>query len=680
MRGWKTARGLNIFDIAQESILAYDLQGRITEWNVAAERLYGWRKADAVGSLVSDLLKSEGDPASNAEKWSGDVIRTTATGRRVVVRTKRHVHWEDEGGPTEIVETGTDVTAQRQAEESLTRAEHRYYNVFQAMAVSFWELDFTDVGAKVRDLMRSGVNDLPEYFATHPEFVREMIRLTRVIDVNDHSVRLFGRGQKKEMLNSLEPYWPEESIPVFAASVVAAVQNIPHYAAETRLSALDGWQLDVWFTACFPPEMLARGKLLIGIVDISSDKKARAELQASEQRYRSLFHFLPVSLLQLDRSETAAYFSRLHAEGIEDLSHYFDTHAGSFAYAIDAIKVVEVNRRTTELFGVNDEQQLLGPVTRLWSEAHKTMRQAMQARFRGASRFEAETKIRTFDGRLVDVLYVAHFPEAFRDDALGLACLIDVSDRVKAQEALAQVQAEFAHAARVSMLGQLTASIAHEVNQPLQAILSNGEAALRWLSKPKIDVAELNALSTRTIADARRASDIIHRIRRMAVHANPEQAPIALNNVIEETVSFLRPELQRHNVEANLELEAGLPTVLADRVQLQQVLVNLAVNAMQAMSSGSVRRLTIRTGRMGTGHVLAEVDDTGGGIPEDYLDRLFGSFFSTKSGGMGIGLTICRSIVEAHGGRIQAVNLPGRAGARFRITLPPNSSDAHTGV
>ncbi|MEI9929499.1 MAG: ATP-binding protein [Rhizomicrobium sp.] len=272
-------------------------------------------------------------------------------------------------------------------------------------------------------------------------------------------------------------------------------------------------------------------------------------------------------------------------------------------------------------------------------------------------------KIRTFDDQICEVLYVAYFPEAFNQNALGLSCLVDISDRVKAQAMLAQVQAEFAHAARVSMLGELTASIAHEVNQPLGAILTNGEAALRWLDRPTPDLKELRALSARTIADARRAADVIRRIRGMATHSGPEQSPLTLNSVIEDVMLFLRPELARHQVDAELDLAADLPEVIADRVQLQQVFANLAVNAMHAMANGTQKKLVIRTTQLESQAVCAEIEDTGPGIAVENLDRLFQSFFTTKEGGMGIGLAICRSIIEAHGGRIEAANLAsgGRA-------------------
>jgi PAS domain S-box-containing protein len=664
----------DVFDLVQESVIVRDLEGRITQWNAASRRLYGWTRSEAVGRITHELLMTSGEPASVID-WDGDVVRRTADGQKLAVRVKKHVRCDAHGAPIEIIETGIDVTVQRRAEEAQSRAEHRYYNVFQAMAVSFWELDFTPVGAMVRRLRDSGVTDLTRYFADHPAFVREMIRATRVVDVNEQSVRMFGRGDKQEMLADLDRYWPDASIQVYAASVVAAVQGQPHYATETSLSTLNGRQVDVWFTACFPPEMLARGKLLIGIIDISADKRARTDLQDSERRYRGLFHFLPVPLVQLDRQELADKFQALQAEGVRDLGLYFDTHPEFFDYATDSIKVVEANRHAVELFGARDQEQLLGPATRLWSEGYGTIKQAMMARFRGAPGYNAEMKIKTFDGRILDVLYFADFPEAFQNNALGLSCFVDISDRVKAQAALAQLQAEFAHAARVSMLGELTASIAHEVNQPLGAILTNGEAVLRWLDRPVPDVGELRKLAARSMTDARRAADIIQRIRAMAVPGDAGRVPIGINTVLEESMVFLRPELLRHDVDARLDLAQDLPEVLADRVQIQQVFVNLAVNAVQAMAGRSPRRLVIRTSQPQPDMVEADIEDSGPGIAPENLDRLFGSFFSTKKGGMGIGLAICRSIIEAHGGRIHATNLSSGQGSRFSFTLPASPTD-----
>jgi C4-dicarboxylate-specific signal transduction histidine kinase len=337
---------------------------------------------------------------------------------------------------------------------------------------------------------------------------------------------------------------------------------------------------------------------------------------------------------------------------------------------LTSIRVVEVNQRALELFRVSDANPLIGPAARIWSEARETIQASMAARFSGAARFEAEIKIRAFDDQVRDALYVAHYPEAYEREALGLSCLLDISDRIEAQAKLTRMQAEFAHAARVSMLGELTASIAHEVNQPLGAILTSGETAMRWLDRSEPDLGELRGLAARTVSDAKRAGDIIRRIRTMASHGEPELLSLALNDVVEDVMVFLGPELRHQAVDATLDLSAGLPFVRGDRVQLQQVFSNLAINALQAMADHGERRLIIRTAQIEPKTIYAEEEDTGPGISAGQLHHLFQSFFTTKKGGMGVGLAICRSIVESHGGRLGATNLPGGRGARFHFTLP----------
>lgn len=404
-----------------------------------------------------------------------------------------------------------NIEQRRAAETALRESEYRYRNLFQAMAASFWELDFSGVGDLLRDLKASGVKDYAAYFASHPEFVRAMMRATRVIDVNDQTIALFGQGDKAAMLQSLEPFWPESSNAVYAASVIAAVTGRASFSAECKVRTIEGREFDALFTACFPPESVMNGKLLIGVIDIS--------------------------------------------------------------------------------------------------------------------------------------------------------------ERVRAQDMLLRLQAEFAHAARVSMLGELTASIAHEVNQPLAAIATNASAGARWLDRPEPDIAEARALIGAIVVDARRAADIVGRVRDLAAHRAPERAAISINGAIEEAMLFLRHELQANGVALTLDLGRDLPLVMADRTQVQQVIVNLAVNAIQAMlhEGVSVRRLLVTSAPAGDG-VAVSLHDSGPGIASESLDRLFESFFTTKEAGMGMGLAICRSIVEMHGGAISARN-GDTGGACFTFTL-----------
>jgi PAS domain S-box-containing protein len=362
-------------------------------------------------------------------------------------------------------------------------------------------------------------------------------------------------------------------------------------------------------------------------------------------------------------------FNKLRAEGVTDLSAYLDANPDFLQDCMGALTIAEINERAVRMLGANSPSDLVGTrVGPAWREAPDTMRRAMESRFRGDSTFEEETKLVTRDGRVIDVLFSA---TRIAELEITLVGVVDISQRVQAQEMLNRVQADFAHAARVSVLGELTASIAHEVNQPLAAIAANGGAGLRWLSRPNPDLAELRELTASVVADARRAADIIARIRAMAAREAPGRELLSLDDVIRETLLFLRHEVQSRAVSVVHHVSPIAARVLADRTQLQQVIVNLAVNAMQAMQTrDGGRKLSIRTGMDGRDTLRCSVEDSGPGIEPDHLVRLFDSFFTTKQGGMGMGLPICRSIIEAHGGRIDAGNVGAAGGARFSFTLP----------
>jgi C4-dicarboxylate-specific signal transduction histidine kinase len=280
----------------------------------------------------------------------------------------------------------------------------------------------------------------------------------------------------------------------------------------------------------------------------------------------------------------------------------------------------------------------------------------------------------TLDGRVIDVLCTISRLERSDGPGMTLLGLVDITERVRAQEMLQQLQANFAHAARVSMLGELTASIAHEVNQPLAAIVTSSQASMRWLDRSEPNVAKARELMQRIRDDARRAADIIARIRAMAAGRAPQHTALSLHDVIEESMVFLRHDLQSKGVVVSLDLAPVLPQVTGDRTQLQQVVVNLTINAVQAMaqSAAARRTLLIQTRLSDTETVCCAFEDSGPGIGPGQLDNLFDSFFTTKDAGMGMGLPISRSIIEAHGGHIRADNKSVLGGARFSFELPAN--------
>ena len=252
-------------------------------------------------------------------------------------------------------------------------------------------------------------------------------------------------------------------------------------------------------------------------------------------------------------------------------------------------------------------------------------------------------------------------------------------ERKRAEEALLGAQAELAHVTRVATLGELAASIAHEINQPLGAIVNNASASLRWLAANNLEEARRAAELIR--ADGYRAGEIIQRIRSFAKKTPSQKDWIDINQTIREVIALARSEVQRHGVSVEMELSDDVqhaPVVFADRIQLQQVILNLMMNGVEAMSENSdgPRRLLIRTGTDASGQIVIAVRDSGPGLRPENLDRLFMPFYTTKPQGMGMGLAICRSIIEAHGGRLWATANDDR-GATFQFTLPMGAGNQH---
>jgi PAS domain S-box-containing protein len=279
------------------------------------------------------------------------------------------------------------------------------------------------------------------------------------------------------------------------------------------------------------------------------------------------------------------------------------------------------------------------------------------------------------DGSRVPVLLGATTFGDRQDE--GVAFVIDMSERKRVEGALRETQTHLAHVMRITTLGELTASIAHEVNQPLAAVVANAEACLRWLDRgtPDLDAARSSAESI--INDGNRASEVIRRVRALANKNDIEKAPLDVNDVVREVIALVQPQLLSHQASLRIELAPALPMIFGDRIQLQQLMINLMMNGIEAMQCVKERpcELVIRSAQDETQQVLVSVEDGGVGIPAENADRLFNAFFTTKSGGMGMGLSICRSIVEAHGGRLSAYGNEG-PGATFQFTLPMHQEEA----
>jgi len=449
-----------------------------------------------------------------------------------------------------------------------------------------------------------------------------------------------------------------------------AVNERGEFSHENRLMLEDGSIRTIRVVARGMMNGRGQFEFVGAVMDITAQKKAHIELERSEQRYRHLFTRMPIALRQLDTSRLMALFRKLRAEGVTDLGHYLDSHPDFLRTCMDALSIQEANERAIQSFG---ERYVGRSMAETWKQRPDTFRRAIESRFRGETNFEEETQMVTWDGRIVDVLFTTARVGPIDNLEASLVVTIDISERIRAQEKLRQVQAEFAHAARVSMLGELTASIAHEVNQPLAAVATNGAAGLRWLNRPTPDIAEIRKTIENIVVDTQRAANIVARVHGMASRKAPEQASLSFDEIIREALLFLRHEMESRSVTILHRPDPAEPLVLGDRTQLQQVIVNLAINAVQAMTQQAGyddRRIVISTVTQDAATLCCSVEDNGPGIAAEHAGRLFESFFTTKDSGMGMGLPICRSIVEAHGGRIGAEGHGASGGARFWFTLP----------
>jgi C4-dicarboxylate-specific signal transduction histidine kinase len=258
-----------------------------------------------------------------------------------------------------------------------------------------------------------------------------------------------------------------------------------------------------------------------------------------------------------------------------------------------------------------------------------------------------------------------------RQEGGGIITHLNITKRYRAEVQAQTLLHELAHVGRVAVLGELTASVTHELSQPLMAIQTHAQAAKRMLADKEAGPADVEELVSDILADNSRAEKILQQLRALLKKGRVGLKPVKLNNLIRDVADLLEDEASRRKVKVSLHLDSGLPQVHGERIQLQQIVLNLMVNAFEAMRGNKAagRELTIETAVMGDDRVSLLVRDNGLGIPSDKLDRIFEPFFTTKPDGLGMGLAICRSIVEVHGGRISVANNPEK-GVTFRIVLP----------
>jgi PAS domain S-box-containing protein len=386
--------------------------------------------------------------------------------------------------------------------------------------------------------------------------------------------------------------------------------------------------------------------------------------------------------LQIAAREKAEAAVRELASGLEvKIRRLIDANLmGIFIWTLDG-RIVEANEAFLHIVGYGRDDLTSGRLR--WREL--TPAEWREADDRRVAELEATGTAQPYekeyfrkDGSRVPVLVGAATFEGRSDEGVGF--VLDLTDRKRADQAVREserryreIEMELAHANRVATMGQLAASIAHEVNQPIAAAVTNAHAALRWLRVQPPTLEEVEQALGRIVENGDRAGEVIGRIRALIKNAPPRKDRLAINGAIREVIDLARGETAKNGILVQTELAGGLPIIQGDRVQLQQVMLNLIINAVEAMSCvhEGTRDLLIGSAKVESG-VLISVRDSGPGLPPASLERLFDAFYTTKPTGLGLGLSICRSIIEAHGGRLWAsANVP--RGAIFEFTLPAQS-------
>ncbi|HEX4267369.1 MAG TPA: AAA family ATPase [Steroidobacteraceae bacterium] len=484
------------------------------------------------------------------------------------------------------------------------------------------------------DLQREGRN-FRHIIDTIPGFLCTMTAQGQVEFLNQGILDY--TGWTAEQLADWRPLLHPDECEMVTTRWIRSVETGSPYHVEHRILGADG--LYRWFVVRGLPIRDADGSIVrwyVLITDIDERRRTHEKLQYSE-----------AFLAQAQRiSQTGSFGWRLAS--------------GEIYWSDETYNILECERAAKPSFEL------------VFQRVHPDDRSMVQRTIDDATRdrkdFDIEHRLLMPDGRVRNVHVTGRAVKTGNVDFVG--AVRDITERTQAEEALRQAQDDLARINRMTTMGELTASLAHELNQPISGALINVNVCLRNLGRDKLEVDELRAAITRLARDTQRAADIIGRIHSQFRQDARDLEAVDINEITQQTVALLRDEALRHNISVRTELAADLPRIAGDRVQLQQVAMNLIVNGIEAMKEvAGAREMVITSQRAENEEILLSVSDTGIGFPPQLAKRIFDPFFTTKPQGTGMGLRICRSIIESHGGRLWAVGAPGR-GATFHMSLP----------
>ncbi|WP_207458262.1 ATP-binding protein [Azospirillum sp. SYSU D00513] len=438
---------------------------------------------------------------------------------------------------------------------------------------------------------------------------------------------------------------------VFAPAALAALSVMQ--PAERREAAL----------------LMGAGALLSGILAVLLVMRLRRDLADSRRQCGAFFERAGISMWREDWTAVGEAVMALRRAGVSDLESYFANRPDELRALKARVMIRDVNAFTLEETGAPGKEAFIGPLDRLLPETDQTFVQWLVAFGRGDRFFRSEAHLRAADGAELDALFTAMLPRDLAGFSDIVVTSVDITAYRKAQARLAAVQADVARTSRISTANAFSASVAHEVNSPLAAILANAQAAQRLLRQAQPDIAEATAALQDVVSQASRARDVVARITSHFSKSSGAFAPVDVVQAARNANLLVETDLRRHGAVVHLAAPDDLPPAMADLVQIQQVFVNLMLNAAQAMAERPGRRDITVTLRLDRSWIAANVTDTGPGVAAERRAQIFEPFHSTKPGGMGMGLAICRNCLDAHGGDIWVDEAPG-GGAAFHFKLP----------
>jgi len=491
----------------------------------------------------------------------------------------------------------------------------------------------------------------------------------RVLLWNRGAERLYGRG-RDSMMGVVHHDLLGSGFAVPFTMIEQALEQNSAWDGEIQQSGSDGEVLTVasrWTLQCDPQGM--PWAVLETSTDVTAKKAVEQALNQSEKRYRSIFETLAVAVLEYDFSAVGAVLADGRRGALPDVARHLAPDAELLAEVRRHICVVNANPTALALMGLACREHFLESYCDFLPFDDETLRSCLGALETGGTVFEHETSTSGPEGVALTLNIALHFPPAGEPLDRVQCSMVDLTEHRRMADDLARTRSDLEHAMRVTTIGEVSATIAHEVNQPLAAILTYAEAAQRWLGRGPEHRSKAVAALQEVANAAGHAGDIVRGVRRLLSRSSREDLPIPIDDMISDAIRLVRREILESRVNPTLDLAAMDAIVFGDRLLLQQSIINLVINALQAMQGTPDPREFRLSSRVEDRQVLITVGDTGPGFSDDIIEEAMNAFASTRHGGMGLGLAICRSAVEAHGGKVRIMN-GAKGGAIVILELP----------